>query len=153
MDKKTIMESLARKAYEKDSFNGAWLYAENGGIVSKGTFGWRDPEGIIPIEENTIFQLASVTKQFTAAAVMLVIRTGLLSLDDKITEFFPEIPYPGVVRYYASSVRPRQSPTVLRERNSYIPTPATTFWRCWWSGSPAFRLRSFCRRTFSSLQG
>ena len=96
MDKKTIMESLARKAYEKDSFNGAWLYAENGGIVSKGTFGWRDPEGIIPIEENTIFQLASVTKQFTAAAVMLVIRTGLLSLDDKITEFFPEIPYPGV---------------------------------------------------------
>ena len=48
MDKKTIMESLARKACEKDSFNGAWLYAENGVIVSKGTCGWRDPEGIIP---------------------------------------------------------------------------------------------------------
>ena len=67
MDKKSMMESLARKAYEKDSFNGAWLYAENGEIVSKGAFGWRDPEGKIPIEENTIFQLASVTKQFTAA--------------------------------------------------------------------------------------
>ena len=96
MDKKTLMESLARKAYEKDSFNGAWLYAENGEIVSKGTFGWLDPEGVIPIEEDSIFQLASVSKQFTAAAVMLVVRTGLLRLDDEITKFFPEIPYPGV---------------------------------------------------------
>ncbi|MBQ1378347.1 MAG: beta-lactamase family protein [Lachnospiraceae bacterium] len=96
MDKKTIMESLARKACEKDSFNGTWLYAENGVIVSKGTCGWRDPEGVIPLEEDTVFQLASVSKQFTAAAVMLVRRAGLLSLDDEITKYFPEIPYPGV---------------------------------------------------------
>ena len=36
MDKKTMMENLARAAYEKGSFNGTWLYAENGRIVSKG---------------------------------------------------------------------------------------------------------------------
>ena len=31
MDKKTMMENLAREAYEKGCFNGVWLYAENGG--------------------------------------------------------------------------------------------------------------------------
>ena len=91
MDKHIMMEKLAREAFAKDSFNGAWLYAENGKIVSKGAVGWRDPEGTLPVTEDTIFQLASVTKQFTAASVMLAVRQGLLSLDDGITKFFPEL--------------------------------------------------------------
>lgn len=36
MDKKVFMEKLAREAYEKGSFNGVWLCAEHGEIVSKG---------------------------------------------------------------------------------------------------------------------
>ncbi len=96
MDKKTLIENMARESYEKGGFNGAWLYAENGDIVSKGCVGFRDPENTLPITEDTIFQLASVSKTFTSAAVMLAVRKGLLSLDDEITKFFPEIPYPGV---------------------------------------------------------
>ena len=97
MDKHTMMENLARKLKEKDSFNGAWLYAEKGEIVSKGVLGFRDPEDTLPIAEDTIFQLASVTKQFTAAAVMLVRREGLLDFGDEITKFFPELTaYKGV---------------------------------------------------------
>ncbi len=96
MDKKTLMENLAREAHEKGGFNGAWLYAEQGEIVSKGALGFRDPEDKLPITEDTIFQLASVSKTFTATAVMLLMRQGLLQLDDEITKFFPEIPYPGV---------------------------------------------------------
>ena len=91
MDKKALMEEIAKKAYEKGGFNGAWLYAEKGKIVSKGALGWRDPENSLPINEDTIFQLASVSKQFTATAVMLAIRGGLLSLEDDITKFFPEL--------------------------------------------------------------
>lgn len=97
MDKKASMEKLARAAFEKESFNGAWLYAENGEIVSKGAVGWRDPENKLPIEEDTVFQPASVAKQFTAAAVMLAVRKGLLSLDDELTKFIPELTkYEGV---------------------------------------------------------
>ena len=97
MDKKAVMEKIAREAYEKEGMNGTWLYAENGEIVSKGAVGWRDPEETKPIDENTIFQLASVTKQFTATAVMLSVRKGLLSLDDDLTDFFPELSkYKGV---------------------------------------------------------
>ena len=105
MDKKTIIENLAHAAYERGSLNGAWLYAEGGEIVSKGALGFRDPESTQPMTEDTIFQLASVTKQFTAAAVMLTVRRGLLSLDDEITKYFPEIPYPGVtVRHLLSHI-------------------------------------------------
>ena len=96
MDKKSMIENLAHAAYERGSLNGAWLYAEGGEIVSKGALGFRDPENTQPLTEDTIFQLASVTKQFTAAAVMLAVRQGLFGLDDEITKYFPEIPYPGV---------------------------------------------------------
>ena len=96
MDKKTAMENLARESFEKGGFNGAWLYAEKGEIVSKGALGFRDPGNTRPITEDTIFQLASVSKNFTAAAVMLLMRQGKLGLDDEITMFFPELPYPGV---------------------------------------------------------
>ena len=91
-----MMQELARALSEKDCFNGAWLFAEKGEIVSKGSLGFRDPGDTLPITEDTIFQLASVSKTFTATAVMLLMRQGLLRPEDEITEFFPEIPYPGV---------------------------------------------------------
>ena len=96
MDKKARMEALARQAFERGSFNGTWLCAEGGEIVSKGALGWRDLENKEPLADDCVFDLASVTKQFTATAVMLLRREGLLDLDDEITKFFPAIPYKGV---------------------------------------------------------
>ena len=105
MDKKTMMERLARDAYEKGSFNGTWLYAENGVIVSKGAFGFRDAENTLPMQEDTIFEMASVTKMFTAAAVMLLVREGKLRLDDEYTKYFSDYPYPGVtVRHLLTQI-------------------------------------------------
>ena len=80
MDQNTMMQKMARESFEKGGFNGAWLYAEKGEIVSKGVCGFRDPENTLPITEDTIFQLASVSKTFTSAAVMLLMRQGLLQL-------------------------------------------------------------------------
>ena len=73
MDKKIMLENLVREAYEKGLFNGAWLYAEHGEIISKGAVGFRDPEDKLPMQEDSIFDLASVSKQFTAAAIMLLL--------------------------------------------------------------------------------
>ena len=97
MDKRSLMENLARESHAKGGFNGAWLYAEKGEIVTKGAVGFRDPAGTLPLTEDTIFQLASVSKQFTASAVMLLVRQGLLRLEDRIINFFPELTaYEGV---------------------------------------------------------
>ena len=91
MDKHEMMQALAQTLQEKDVFNGAWLYAEKGEIVSKGAMGFRDPGDTLPITEDTIFQLASVSKTFTSAAVMLIVRQGKLDLEDRITKYFPEL--------------------------------------------------------------
>ena len=96
MDANRLMDQLVRAAYEKGSFNGTWLYAENGRIVSKGAYGWRDAENKLPMQEDTIFEMASVTKMFTATAVMLLVREGRLGVDDEYTKYFPDYPYPGV---------------------------------------------------------
>ena len=91
MDKNAIIQKIAREAYEKGGFTGTWLYAEKGRIVSVGAVGFRDSDDTLPVAEDTVFQLASVTKQFTAAAIMLLVREGKLSLEDDITKFFPEL--------------------------------------------------------------
>lgn len=96
MDKKSTIESIIREAHESRVFNGAWLYAENGNIVTKGAVGFRDPEDRLPVREDSIFYLASVSKQFTATAVMLARRMGLLGLDDDIRRFFPDLPFEDV---------------------------------------------------------
>lgn len=96
MDKKREIENLARAAFEKRSFNGAWLYAENGETVSKGAFGFRDAEDRIPMTDDSIFEMASVTKPFTSAAVMLLVRDGKLGLDDEYARYFEKYPYAGV---------------------------------------------------------
>ena len=96
MDKGKLIENLIREGHEKGGFTGAWLYAEHGEIISKGAIGLKYPDGNEPLCEDTLFYLASVSKQFTAAAIMLLRRQGQLDLEDEITKFFPEIPYTGV---------------------------------------------------------
>ena len=52
MDKIALIEDLVRCAHEKGGFSGAWLYAENGEIVSKGAIGVNDLETGAPITEG-----------------------------------------------------------------------------------------------------
>ena len=96
MEKDKMMTNLAQDAYRKGIFNGTWLYAENGKVVSKGALGFRDINDKLPMREDSVFELASVTKQFTAAAVMLLVREGRMSLDDEVRKYYPQLPYPGV---------------------------------------------------------
>ena len=100
MDKKKTMEKFTMEAHEKGVFTGAWLYAENGEILSSGALGFRDEKDSLCLNEESIFEIASVTKQFTAAAIMLLRKRGLLSLDDELSKFFPENPYKGITVYH-----------------------------------------------------
>lgn len=96
MDTKEKIENYIREAHEKGAFTGTWLFAERGEIVSKGAIGYLDAADKEPIQENSLFDVASISKQFTAAAIMLLQREGLLTLDDAMTEYFPGIPCQGV---------------------------------------------------------
>ena len=54
--------------------------------------GMADLEHDVPIKPDTIFEAGSVSKQFTAAAVLLLARDGKLSLDDQVRKYVPELP-------------------------------------------------------------
>jgi CubicO group peptidase (beta-lactamase class C family) len=60
-------------------------------VFAKG-YGMADLEHDVPITPESIFEAGSVSKQFTAAAVMLLARDGKLSLDDEVRKYVPELP-------------------------------------------------------------
>ena len=64
---------------------------EGRSALEKG-FGMADLERGVPNKADTIFEAGSVSKQFTAAAVLLLARDGLLSLDEPIRKYIPELP-------------------------------------------------------------
>lgn len=70
----------------------AVLVVRNGEIVFRRGYGVADLRTLHPIDTQTSFRLASFTKQFTAAAIMLLARDGKLHYDDHMTDFFPEFP-------------------------------------------------------------
>ena len=60
--------------------------------VVRAAYGMADLERDVPITIDTIFEAGSVSKQFTAAAVLLLAREGKLSLDDPVRRYIPELP-------------------------------------------------------------
>lgn len=84
-----IQEVLAL-AHKYRQFNGAALVAENGKVVYKGAFGQANMEWNIPNTPDTKFRLGSITKQFTATAILQLVEQGKIKLDAKLTDYLPE---------------------------------------------------------------
>src|SRR5262245_42778140 len=73
-----------------DSSGVAVLVARDGKVVFQGGFGLADIAKKTPITPETKFRIGSVTKQFTAAAVLRLAEQGQLSLDDPLAKHFPD---------------------------------------------------------------
>ncbi len=68
------------------------LVVKDGRVVFERGYGVTDLRILRPIDSRTNFRLASLTKQFTAAAVMLLVRDGKLRYEDSLTDIFPDFP-------------------------------------------------------------
>ncbi len=97
------LEFVANEMFEK--LNGAILVAVGDTVLVEHAYGelclTGEPPRCNPAEDNqitetTLFDLASISKQFTAVAVLQLCVQGKISLDDTITEYFPNLPYKGV---------------------------------------------------------
>lgn len=73
----------------------AVIAIKNGKTILRKGYGMADIELGVPIEPDMIFRLGSITKQFTAGAIMILVEDGKLSLEDDITKFFPGYPTNG----------------------------------------------------------
>ena len=85
------IDSIISSWYANNEFNGNILIAEKGNIIFNKSYGKANEETGEMLNENSQFELASVSKQFTATAILILKERNQLSLDDPITIFFPEL--------------------------------------------------------------
>ena len=79
--------------FNADSVPGASvLVVQDGRVALANAYGMADLENGVPAATGTNYRLASLTKQFTATAVLLLVRDGKLALDTSLTEVLPEFP-------------------------------------------------------------
>jgi CubicO group peptidase (beta-lactamase class C family) len=71
----------------------AVVVTKKGKPIFKRCYGLADVEHKIPITSKTMFNLASVAKQFTAFAILLLEKEGKISLDDDVHKYLPELPH------------------------------------------------------------
>jgi CubicO group peptidase (beta-lactamase class C family) len=77
-------------------FNGNVLIVQKGKILYQNSFGYAHIKQKDTLNSHSRFQLASLSKPFTAVAILKLIQEGRVSLDDSVQRFFPEFPYHGV---------------------------------------------------------
>lgn len=78
--------------YLNQYFNGSILVAKEGEILLRKGYGKADFKKRIPNTPATVFRLASVTKQFTAMAILILKEKGKLSVNDPLSKYIPDYP-------------------------------------------------------------
>ena len=90
------LDSLLNRINKRHDFHGAVLVAKNKKIVYQNQVGYADFRKKTLINSESIFQLASVSKQFTAAAIMQLKEKNKLKLTDSVNAYFPDFPYKNI---------------------------------------------------------
>ena len=90
------LDSIYSYLYQTGRFNGTVLYAEKGRVIFKKAYGVADFRTKEPLTTKSAFNLASVTKQFICAGIMILSDRGLLQFDDPIQQYLPELPYANI---------------------------------------------------------
>lgn len=93
---RSLLDSFMQAEVAINHFNGNVLVAKSGDIVFQKSYGYRDYSTKEPLDNHSIFELQSITKQFTALAILQLIEKGALSFTDTLRKFFPELPYSNV---------------------------------------------------------
>lgn len=88
-----LLQQFMTGQHDYFRFNGNVMVIKNGKIIYQQALGYADYDTKRPLNNNSAFELASVSKQFTAMGIMMCKERGLLSLDDNIKKFFPGLPY------------------------------------------------------------
>jgi CubicO group peptidase (beta-lactamase class C family) len=88
-----LLDSLMQAQVAVKKFNGNILIAKSGNVLYQKAFGYRNYDKKELLDNNSVFELASVSKQFTAMGILLLIEKGQLQLTDSLAKFFPELPY------------------------------------------------------------
>lgn len=87
-----LVDSLFTHRIKPDGPGAAVLVARNGKILFQKGYGLADIEHHVPVTPETKFRIGSISKQFTAAAILKLQEQGKLSVEDKLSKYFPDFP-------------------------------------------------------------
>jgi CubicO group peptidase (beta-lactamase class C family) len=90
------IDAFMKELHRKYAFNGNVLIAKKGKIIYQNAIGWADHLHRDSLEIKSVFELASVSKPFTATAVLILVEEGKIKLTDDVKKFYPNFPYSGI---------------------------------------------------------
>jgi CubicO group peptidase (beta-lactamase class C family) len=91
-DLSKAIDDLVQSTFTTDEPGVAVIVIQAGEVIYRKSYGMANLELEVPITEEMVFRLGSITKQFTAVAVLMLMEQGKLALDDPITKFLPDYP-------------------------------------------------------------
>ena len=83
------LDTFMTDAFKAHEFNGVVLVAKNDSILLSKGYGWRNFENKTPHDINSIFQVGSVTKTFTATLILFLQEHGKLDINENVSKYFP----------------------------------------------------------------
>jgi len=99
------VKGFFEKSLIRRNFNGGILVAKGNSIIYENYLGYKDLRTKEPLGAGTPMHIASVSKNFAAAAILKLIQEGKLRLNEPIADFFPNFPYNGVTVHMLLSHR------------------------------------------------
>jgi CubicO group peptidase (beta-lactamase class C family) len=89
------IDDMLTQVYKPGEPGAAVIVVKDGNIIHRKGYGMANLELGVPVEPDMVFRLGSITKQFTAVAILMLAEQGKLSLEDDITKFLPDYPTKG----------------------------------------------------------
>src|SRR3954451_3493489 len=93
------MRGTWQNIVEAGELAGAATLVWKKGAAQTTCFGWRDIERKLPVERNTMFRIASMTKPITSVAALMLVDDGRIALSDPIAHWAPEFSQMRVLRF------------------------------------------------------
>jgi len=92
-------DEIAAKLHDvcEKNMNGSVLLATDDKVIFAGGFAGKEIDGVTPLNPFTTYEIGSVTKQFTAVAVLQQVQAGKIDVSDTIDRYFPDYPYGGQI--------------------------------------------------------
>ncbi|MDP4665954.1 MAG: beta-lactamase family protein [Flavobacteriaceae bacterium] len=95
------LDTLYTELFNQGSFNGSVLIAEKGNIIFQKSYGIANEKSKQALNDSSIFELASISKQFTAMGIVQRAKEGQLRFDDEVAKYIPELKvYEGVTIHH-----------------------------------------------------
>jgi CubicO group peptidase (beta-lactamase class C family) len=92
------MSDPLQQIVDSGQLAGAATLVWKNGAAQTTCFGWRDIERMLPVERDTIFRIASMTKPITSVAALMLVDEGRVALNDSIARYAPEFSHMRVLR-------------------------------------------------------